>query len=367
MLYSAIPSYRLPRDIVAQEIESLLNDNIEIKCSTAFGKDFTLKQLQQNYQVVLFAFGAHKSKPLKLENEDVDGVIPSIQFLKANNIKGEPLARGHVGVIGGGNSAIDAARTAIRQKGVDSVTILYRRTEEEMPAYGEEIEAAKEEGVKIITLVSPAKIINENGKLSGLECIKNELGDIDSSGRRRPVPIEGSNYSVDLDTLIVAISEDTGIDKDISNGKETVALTRWATINVNPDTLETNLPGVFAAGDVTRGPDTVIDAIADGKKSAVMIDRYLKGEKMKQAAEPVLPRIYLEPSETSQKIEAPPKRAVCKHMPPAERIGNFKEVEHVLSTNEATGEARRCLRCDLEFTQPSLEESEQLSAEVKVK
>ena len=175
MLYCAIPSYRLPRETIKNEIQSLMNKNISIKCNTALGKDITVDGLfEGGYKAILLSIGAHKSKPLGLENENVEGVYPSIEFLKAFNLRGEQLAKGRVGVIGGGNSAIDAARTALRQKDVDSVTILYRRSKEEMPAFTEEIEASEQEGIQIQTLVTPTKIITTSGLFSGIEYIKNK-------------------------------------------------------------------------------------------------------------------------------------------------------------------------------------------------
>ena len=292
-----------------------------------------------------------------MENEDIAGVYPSIQFLKLCNMKGEQLAKGRVGVIGGGNSAIDAARMALRQKDVENVTILYRRTRKEMPAFAEEIEAAEQEGIKIVTLVSPSKVIASDGHLTALECIKNELGDIDSSGRRRPVPVKGTEHLIELDTLIVAIGEDSGIDAIAPARMSRIETTKWNTVKVDPVTLITNRPGVFAAGDVVRGPDTVIEAIADGKKSATMIDRYIRGETLKQKAGPILPQFYVAPSMTGDESMPSVNRVELQRAPAEWRKRNFAEVEVSLSIEEATCEARRCLRCDLEFTQPKEEKS----------
>ncbi len=359
MLYCTIPSYRLPKETLEKEINSLVNENIEIKCNTALGKDITLDQLfKDDYKAVLLATGAHKSRPLNLENEDADGVYPSIQFLKAYNLRNEHLAKGHVGVIGGGNSAVDAARTALRQKDVESVTILYRRTRDEMPAFTEEIIAADDEGIKIVTLVTPTKVITSDGKLTALECLNNELGDIDSSGRRRPVPLENTEHLVKLDTLIVAISEDTGIETMISANDKQIELTKWNTIKTDPKTHLSSQPGVFAIGDVTRGPDTVINAIADGKRSALMIDRYIRGEKMVIKAESKLPQVFITTSENSDSGEVSTSRVEVKHVPADKRRSDFEEVEICLSAKSASCEARRCLRCDLEFTQPKEDEKE---------
>ncbi len=353
MLYCAIPTYRLPHQIIKREIDALIDDNITLKCNTALGRDITVDGLfEDGFQAVLLALGAHKSKPLKLVNEDADGVYPSIEFLKALNVRGEHLARGRVGVIGGGNSAIDAARLALRQKDVDSVTILYRRTRDEMPAFAEEIEAADQEGINIQTLVSPTKVIVEDGHLKGLECVRNELGEIDSSGRRRPVPMSGTERVVELDTLIVAIGEDSGIDAIGPARLSQIETTRWNTVKVAPETLLTNRPGVFAAGDVVTGPNTVVEAIAAGKRAALMIDRFVRKEKLTQPAEPCLPRIYVEPAGEDTR-EAAARRVETPRAPAEWRTRNFAEVEVSLSVDEATHEACRCLRCDLEFTKPA--------------
>ena len=334
-----------------------------MKCNTALGSDITIDKLfNEGYKAVLLAMGAHKSRPLGLENEDVQGVYPSIGFLKAFNLQNKELAKGRVGVIGGGNSAIDAARTALRQRDVESVTILYRRTREEMPAFAEEIEAADQEGIKIQTLVSPKKIITTSGYFSGLQFIKNELGDTDSSGRRRPVPLEGTEQVIELDTLIVAISEDSGIDSIGPARSSKIEVTNWNTVKVDGKTLQTSRPGVFAAGDVVTGPNTVIEAIAAGKKTAVMIDHYIKGENLDQPAKLELPRVYIEPVEVEDEDTSQVGRVETPRASVDWRKRNFAEVEVSLSIEEAMCEAKRCLRCDLEFTQPQEIEEPQVIA-----
>ena len=350
MLDCAIPEYRLPRDLISKEIDALLDDNIEIICNTSLGTDFTVDGLfDEGYRAVLLALGAHKSRPLGLANEDAPGVHPSIEFLKAFNQRGEQLAKGRVGVIGGGNSAIDAARIALRQRDVESVVVLYRRTRNEMPAFSEEIEAALEEGITIEPLTSPTAIETTNGEFSRLECVRNRLGAPDASGRRRPLAIEGSEHTIELDTLIVAISEDSGIDCITPAREGGVEITDWNTVKAEATTLATSRPGVFAAGDVITGPNTIIDAIADGKRSAEMIDHFIKGEELIPAVRSMRRLEYVEPPDTdgippiTERVETP--RASVEW-----RKRNFAEVEVGLSVSEAQCEAGRCLRCDLEFS-----------------
>lgn len=355
MLTCAIPSYRLPRSVIQREIEALLNENVSLKCGVVLGRDLNIDQLlEEGYGAVLVAIGAHKSKPLRLEDEDVDGVYPSIDFLKAYNLQDQQLAKGKVGVIGGGNSAIDAARMALRLKDVDEVTILYRRTRSEMPAFAEEIEAADQEGIHIETLVTPVRIISKNGRLEGLECIRNELGDADESGRRRPVPINGTERVVDLDTLIVAIGEDSGVDAVTPAKSSGIEITAWNTVRADNTTMQTNRPGVFAAGDVVRGPNTVVEAIADGKKAAVIIERFLKKEPLVQPISARLPQVYVKPIFDESALGG--DRAETPRASADWRRRNFAEVEVTLSQTEAKREALRCLRCDLEFTRGVAEE-----------
>jgi NADPH-dependent glutamate synthase beta subunit-like oxidoreductase len=355
MLYCAIPEYRLPRDVIAREIDALIDDNIEIVCNSALGTDFTVDGLlEDGYGAVLLAIGAHQSRPLGLDNEDAPGVVPSIRFLKAFNQRGEQLARGRVGVIGGGNSALDAARTARRQRDVDSVVVIYRRTRKEMPAFDEEIEAALEEGITIETLVSPTAIRTTDGRLSHLECVRNRLGEPDASGRRRPVPIEGTEHLLELDTLIVAISEDSGVDCITPAREGGIEITDRNTVAADPVSLATSRPGVFAAGDLVTGPNTIVEAVAAGKRAAAMIVRHIRGQELIASARTLTPLEFVPPPGDA----TDPARGGRIETPRASvdwRTRNFAEVEVTLSVDEARAEAARCLRCDLEFVDEEAE------------
>ncbi|HUT31729.1 MAG TPA: NADH-ubiquinone oxidoreductase-F iron-sulfur binding region domain-containing protein [Sedimentisphaerales bacterium] len=372
MLISCIPAYRLPRDVLRREIQSLLDENITVRYGTALGRDITIDELfKDGFKAVFLAIGADESWHLGIEGEDIKGVYPSMQFLKAFNLRGEELAKGHVGIVGGGNSAVDAARVAMRQKAVESVTLLYRRTSQEMPAYAEEVEAALEEGiiletlvspvkiryieaaraegVRVETFVSPIKIDSRHGHLADIRCIRNKLGDIDSSGRRKPVPIPGTEFTIPLDTLIVAIGERPDSDCLVSMGLD---VGKSGRLHVDAQTLCTNRPGVFAGGDLVTGPNTVADAIAAGKKAAAVIDRYLLGKDLRMPPETKLPKFFLEPAAVGDEEFEEAARVEPATLPAESRRKNFAEVETAFSAEAATREARRCLRCDLEFTRP---------------
>ncbi|MBU2575037.1 MAG: FAD-dependent oxidoreductase, partial [Elusimicrobia bacterium] len=360
MLISSIPAYRLPREAVRKEIKALMNENMTLKCSTLLGRDITIDSLfEQGFKAIFLALGAHESLRLGLEGEDAKGVYPSMRFLKAYNLRNEALARGNVGVIGGGNSAVDAARVALRQKGVESVTILYRRTRQEMPAYKEEIDAALEEGIRLDTLVTPVRVLSENGGLTGIKCIRNNLGDVDSSGRRRPVPIPGSEFDVPLDILIVAISERPEKESVASLGLNSE---RDGRLRIDPSTFSTSRQGVFAGGDIVTGPSTVVDAIAAGMKTAGVIDRYLQGKELRQPPELKLPDVFIEPV-PAEEIKEDAKRAHPRTLSVQSRKGNFAEVEMTFTMAEAVQETRRCLRCDLEFTQQPKEKEQEAVAD----
>jgi len=386
MLISCIPAYRLPRNVARKEIELLLDENITLRCGTSLGRDITINELfKDGFEAVFLATGADKSWRLGLEGEETEGVYPSMQFLKAFNLKGQEMAKGHVGIVGGGNSAVDAARVAIRQKKVKSATLLYRRTYQEMPAYAEEVEAALEEGIKLETLVSPTsirymkaaeaegvkvetfvqpvKIDARNGHLADIKCIRNKLGDVDSSGRRKPVPIPGTEFTIDVDTLIVAIGERPDSDCLASMDLE---LDKGGRLRVDAKTLRTNRKGVFAGGDLVTGPNTVVDAIAAGRKAAGVIDRYLHGKELVEPPKVKLPAVFIEPTVVSEEELEDVARVEPATLDVESRKRNFAEVERRLSVEQATREARRCLRCDLEFTQRNEnEETECVTVEEK--
>ncbi len=349
MLVAAIPEYRLPRPTLEKEIEVLLNENVEVRYHQDLGKDFTIESLKQDgFGAIMVAIGSQRSKQLGLPGDQVEGIYPGIEFLKAQNLHGREFARGRVGIIGGGNSAIDAARVAIRQKHVDEVTVFYRRTRGEMPAYAEEIEAALEEGIKIETLVAPVGVSSKNGKLTGIEFQRNALGERDESGRAKPLPVEGSEFLVGLETLVVAISEEP--EKECMAG---LKVSHWGSLVINPESCITSEPGVFGGGDVVSGPSTAIEAVAAGRNAALMIDRYLSGKQLKKINVIALPAVYVPPVDSEDEGEAT-GRIRTSHIPVKARAKNFDEVDLTPSENHALCEARRCLRCDLEFTQPAM-------------
>lgn len=272
MLRVGIPTYRLPKNVLDLEIRLIKDMGVEIETNTAIGKDLTIDDLlRRGFKAVYFATGAHKCRELRIEGENLEGVIYALDLLKEANLGKKVKLGDKTVVIGGGDVAVDAARTALRL-GAKEVTILYRRSRAEMPASPQEIKEAEEEGVKIQFLVAPSKILGEDGKVATLECIRMELGEFDESGRRRPIPIKGSEFIIRLDTLIPAI----GGVPDVSTLTKKIEVSRGNTIKVNPLTLETSLPGVFAGGDAVSGPATVIEAIGAGVRATFSMTRYLK-------------------------------------------------------------------------------------------
>jgi len=353
MLRLGIPAYRLPREVLDRDIAALLDDNITLKMGVSLGDQITPDSLfADGFDAVFLAIGSMKSMPLRVDGEQAHGVYPSLRFLSEFNLRGVSLAKGKVGVIGGGNSAIDAARIALRQEGVDEVTIIYRRTREEMPAFSDEIDAAIDEGAILRCLLTPVGVQTANGAIVGLTCLKNELGPTDSSGRRKPVPIAGSEHVVPLDTLIVAVGEKPGIESLRSGTPEGAAIktTDWGSIAADPRTLATTRKGLFAGGDVVTGPNTVVDAIAAGKRVAAAIDRYLSGEDLLQPGDGARAGNYVDPSPIRLIPigAARAQRLGVPHVPASDRRASFAEVEHVVTEDVARREAARCLRCDMD-------------------
>ncbi len=344
MLAIGIPEFRLPKDILNHEIERIKKLGVEIKTNTTIGKDIPLEKLKEEYKAVFIAIGAHKGLKMKIPNEDSEGVLDAVEFLRDFNLGNEVNIGDRVIVIGGGNSAIDAARVAKRLG--KETTILYRRTRVEMPAIKSEIEEALLEGIDIQFLAAPIKVLSDNGKIEAIECIRMKLSDVDESGRRRPVPIEGSEFKVDVDTLILAISQEPEVSLLV--GENGLEVSAWNTLEVDPETLLTNVEGIFAGGDVVSGPNTVTAAMSHGKIAAQMIDKYVRGEKLERKYEVTRPAVRVEAMELSEEETKNLKRPEMPSIPVDQRIESFKEVELGFGEAAAIIEAKRCLRCDLE-------------------
>jgi len=354
MMAVGIPDYRLPRDILNIEIENIKRAGVEIKCNQALGKDFTVDSLldKDGYKAVILAIGAHQSRKLGIEGEDMEGVYHGVDFLRDIALGKLPdMAGKRVAIVGGGNVAIDAARSAWRL-GASEVHVVYRRTRQDMPAFEEEIQAAEKEGTIFSYLTNPVRVIGENGKVTGVEVQNQVLGEFDRSGRRRPVPEEGSNFVIEADVLVPAIGQ--GIDLSWTDGSG-IEAKRDTTLAVN-DALATTRPGVFAAGDAVSGPATVIEAVAQGNRVAVEVDYYLRTGKVDKI--PVVPGYEVVEQQFNLDDYAEAKRPEIPELPVAERRGNFNEVELGMDEVTIREECKRCLRCDLEWL-----ESEKLAFE----
>jgi NADH-quinone oxidoreductase subunit F len=341
-----IPAYRLPRDLLAADIENIRRAGVEIRTGVRVGRDISFDDLARDFKAVFIATGAHKSRKLGIPHEDAEGVLDSIEFLKRVNLHQSVAVGARVGVIGGGNAAVDAARVALRLKGCQSVQIIYRRTRAEMPAFSEEIDALVEEGAAMQLLAAPVEILVHDGKLTGVRCVRMELGAPDESGRCRPAPVSGSEFDIPLDTLLVAIGEDAEVT--FLGGESGIEISRRGTAIVGKETQATGRAGVFAGGDAVTGPDTVIAAMAAGKVAAEMIDKYLRGEALERHYEPVRPSQYVPPVAPASSDAASAERAAIPLLPVTARHDGFAEVELTLTEEQAIREASRCLRCDLQ-------------------
>jgi heterodisulfide reductase subunit A-like polyferredoxin len=339
MLSVGIPEYRLPRDIIQREFEILKKLGVDITLNTRIGEDIPLDKLMKDNDAVFVAIGAHISRKLNMDGEELKGVFGATEFLRKVNL-GEKVSVGKkVTVIGGGNAAIDAARTVLRL-GAEKVTIVYRRSIQEMPANPEEIEEAIEENITIEFLTNPKRFIGEGGKVTSMECYRMKLGEPDESGRRRPIPIEGSEFVIETDMIIPAISQEPELD---ILGKKELVHKKWKAIDADPLTLETALKGVFAGGDAVTGPKTYIEAMEAGRRAAISIDRYLKGKDLKEGREKegsYESEIQVDTDGIPYSARRCPVRIDLK-----KRKGNFKEV--ILGFDEGTvvEEAKRCLNC----------------------
>lgn len=343
MLSVGIPQYRLSKEIVQEEIKQIQNLGIKIKLNTTIGKNLTLDELKDfGYKAIFIAIGAHKNKKLDIPGENLRGVISGLSFLKDLNLGEKLKVAKKVAVIGGGNTAVDAARSSIRLE-AEKVYLIYRRTKEEMPGIPDEIKQAEEEGVKILYLTTPVEIIGENGRVSQLRCVPLTLGERDVHGRRKPLSISASSFSLEIDTVIVAIGQTpelSFLEQDSS-----LPVNRSKTLAIDPDTYATSAEGIFAAGDVVSGPATVIEAIAGAKKAAISIDRYLKGKLLKknQGEEEVI--ISPEKVLREKGFIKGKERKKTSVISLETRRSTFEEVEKTFTKEEAIEEARRCLAC----------------------
>jgi len=275
MLSVGIPPFRLPRDIIKAEFDALKSCGVEIIDGVTIGKDKTLQEVkEEGFDAVFVGVGAHESRKLGIPGEDLEGVLHGVDYLRDVNLGKDVDLGQRVVVVGGGNVAIDVARTALRL-GSRDVFILYRRTRKEMPASETEIHHMEEEGVRVEFLAAPIAIHGKGGRLEKIECIRMELGEPDESGRRRPVPIEGSNFFIEADAVVAAISQ--RVDPTVVNGVE-IKRTSWGTFEVNPDTLQTSVPWIFAGGDDVLGPQTVAKAAYHGRIAADSIEKFLNGQ-----------------------------------------------------------------------------------------
>jgi formate dehydrogenase beta subunit len=345
-----IPDYRLPRDVVRYEAGILERLGVEFRYNTQIGKDITLSQiLEQEYKAIFIGVGAHTNTPMGVEGEDksYQGFIPGVFYLLEINLGRDPYPEGKkVVVVGGGNVAIDCVRTSFRIDKAD-VNLVYRRTKKEMPADRVEIHDAEEEGVKFHYLCNPVRVLAEEGKVVGVECIRMELGEPDASGRRRPVPIKGSEFVIETDILIPAIGQ--AIDFSFLEEKDGVKTTKRSTVAVDEGTFQTSREGIFSAGDCVTGPDVLVRAAGHGKRSADKIDLFLRGmavrESEEERLETLMEKIRVFDKNEKIGISGGQKRQELKLLPPDTRKWIFDEVEKGFSIPQAQKEADRCLRC----------------------
>ena len=346
MLLWGIPEYRLPREVIEREIADILRLGVEAQTNCAWGTDFTLQSLRdQGYEAILLAVGAHSGVPLEIDGASEGQVVDGVSFLRdVNNGAAPRLAGKKVAVIGGGDVAIDAARAAVRL-GAETVEVVYRRTRADMPGHDKEIVWAQEEGVELRFLLAPERVVSENGRCE-LECARMSLGDFDSSGRRRPVPVPDGRVLVEADTIISAIGQRASVPEDAEGRLD---LSRRGTLGADRNSQMTNVEGVFAAGDAVSGAATVIGAIAQGERAAIAIDRYLRGESLAEtilvgAAPADGSERGAEPGEEEGEVEEKPRQCMpC--LGASVRKTGFAEAELGFDRAGAIAEADRCLHC----------------------
>lgn len=347
MMMIGIPRYRLPREVIDREVEMIRELGVEFRFNTRFGSDVTLETLKaEGGEAFFFAIGAHRSFKMNLPGEtDLPGVIPAIDFLSAVALGDRHRPGKRVIVVGGGNVAIDAARTCLRL-GCEAVTIAYRRTKTEMPADSEEVEQAEDEGVRFSFLTVPVEVVGNAARLTGIKCLEARLIKQKGSDRLSPLPVEGSEFLMDADAVIVAIGQQVDA-ACMEEGRCDIHWTRRGTFEIDKVSMETSMPGVFAAGDAVSGPATVVEAIGGGKRAAEAIDRYLSG-----LPQPKMPPVPVRRDRIAcLELPAATKMALKRPDMPLltidRRRTTFQQVELGYTENMAREEARRCLRCDI--------------------
>ena len=337
MLRYGIPEYRLPKSVLAKEVEAIAKLGVEMINNVKISKDITFDEIRSDSDAVLITIGAWKGSSMRCKGEELDGVLSGIDFLRDVNMGNIPEIGKNVAVVGGGNTAMDACRTAVRC-GAENVYVIYRRTRAEAPAEDIEIEEAIEEGVKFLFLTNPDEIIGENGKVKSIKLQIMELGEPDASGRRKPVPVEGEFKMLDVDTVISAIGQ-----KCAPSGLEEIGMTNWGTISADESTCLTNLDGVFAAGDATNnGASIAIDAIAEANTAAKAINAYLLGMPL------YFPKPYYSQRNVTAEMLADREkkpRAIMSVKDPEYRSKNFDAVLNGFTEEQAREEAKRCLEC----------------------
>lgn len=340
MIRYGIPSYRLPRGVIDREVEVIRELGAEFRYSTRLGSDIAFDELRAQYDAVFIALGAQKASGMRTPGEDLAGVRSGIEFLGAvSRDEAMPIGRTVV-VVGGGNTAIDAARTALRL-GSESVTILYRRAREQMPAWDEEIEDALDEGVILETLAAPVKIEQAGAQLT-MTCIRMQLGEPDESGRRRPLPVEGSEFTVTADEIIAAIGQN--VDSSMLSELE---LTPWGSIKADEQTGQTQLADVFAGGDCVTGADIAVNAVAAGRRAAFSINQFLLGEAVvgdPKGYNHTMGELLEIPTAVTEPFE-PVDRVSMPRLAAESRARGFEEVETGFTEEQARTEAIRCMEC----------------------
>jgi NADH-quinone oxidoreductase subunit F len=340
MLVQAIPAYRLPREELAREVRMIERMGVTVETNMSLGKDFTLKSLKdEGYEAIFVGVGAPVGVGIDTPGSNVPGVVEALGFLREYNIRGSVPVGENVIVIGGGNAAVDAARTAMRL-GAKSVTIVYRRTRAEMPAYKEEVEEAEHEGVRLEMLAAPVEIISKNGKITGVKCHRMVLGEFDRSGRRRPVDDGNLEYVLNADQVIAGIGQKLNA-AEMLDGTQ-LKLNKDGFIEIDPTTGQTSIPGIYSGGDAVLGPASVVEAISAGERAAISIDTQFTG--VNHAFWRVQKNVdtAFDPNDDPAQYS----RAKMQLLPVKKRKNNFQEVELPWSDTVAVREAKRCLRCD---------------------